>query len=357
MPCPLRYIAILGLSLLLTACDEPASEAPAPQTRRFSPAVPANLASAVPYPERNPFTVEGVELGRMLFYDPILSVNNQVSCASCHQQGKAFSDGTALSVAGVTGNPLKRHAPALLNLAWMDGLFWDGGAKDIESLVFGPITHPDEMGQDLKALASELQQHPKYPGLFRLAFGSDSITSARIARALAQFQRTLISANSRYDKYVRQEAGGQLSGPELQGLALFKQHCASCHTSDFFTDQAYHNNGLDAAFSAEFEELAFGRGRITRQQQDIGKYKTPTLRNIALTAPYMHDGRFATLDEVVEHYRTGVVSSPSLAPELKQPNGQLGIPITKEEKEKIILFLNTLTDEDFVHNQAFTNPF
>lgn len=357
MLCSLRYIAILGFGLLLTACDKPASEAPAPQARRFSPAVPANLANAVPYPERNPFTVEGVELGRMLFYDPIVSANNQVSCASCHQQDKAFSDAEALSMAGVSGNALHRHAPALINVAWMNGLFWDGGAKDLESLAFGPITHPDEMGQDLKALTIKLQQHPKYPGLFRLAFGSDSITSASIARALAQFQRTLISANSRYDKYVRQEAGVSLSTPELQGLVLFQQHCASCHTSDFFTDQAYHNNGLDHEFSEEFEELAFGRGRITRQQQDIGKYKTPTLRNIALTAPYMHDGRFATLDDVLEHYRSGVMAAPSLAPELKQPNGQLGIPITKEEKEKIILFLNTLTDQDFVQNKAFSNPF
>ncbi|MDX5481940.1 MAG: cytochrome-c peroxidase [Hymenobacteraceae bacterium] len=359
MPRPLVYIApfLYLLLLLLAACTKPGAEEASPQSQRFAPAVPANLPTAVPYPERNPFTREGVELGRMLFYDPILSASNQISCASCHQQDKAFSDGAALTTAGVTGQPLKRHAPALINLAWMNGLFWDGGAKDVESLVFGPLTHPDEMGQNLKELVQELQHHPTYPRLFRQAFGSDSVTSAGIARALAQFQRTLISASSRYDKYVRGESGGKLTTLELQGLALFRQHCTSCHATDFFTDQGYHNNGLNAVFSAADEGLALGRGRITRQQQDIGKYKTPTLRNIALTAPYMHDGRFATLEQVLEHYRSGVVPSATLAPELRQQNGQLGIPITPEEKEKIILFLHTLTDKDFTQNKAFADPF
>lgn len=353
----LRYITIASISmLLLPACNEPDAEAPAPQAKRFSPVVPGNLATAVPYPEHNPFTEEGVTLGRMLFYDPVLSANNELSCASCHQQDKAFSDGEALTSIGVSGKRLKRHAPALINLAWMNGLFWDGGAKDIESLAFGPLTHPDEMGQNLKELVLELQSQEKYRKQFRLAFGTDTITSARVAQALAQFQRTLISANSRYDKYVRGENGGHLAEQELQGMALFKQHCASCHATDFFTDNSYHNNGLDSIYSEDFEALAFGRGRISRQQQDIGKYKTPTLRNIQLTAPYMHDGRFATLEEVLDHYRTGVTWSASLAPELQQ-NGDLGIPIKQEEKKKIILFLNTLTDEDFVQNKALSNPY
>lgn len=357
MPHALRYIAACLVSLLLLpACSPTDAEEASPQAQRFAPAVPANLAAAVPYPERNPFTVEGVELGRMLFYDPILSGSNSISCASCHQQDKAFSDGVALSTAGASGKPLLRHAPALVNLAWAEGWFWDGGAKDIESLAFGPLSHPDEMNQDLQELTQELQRHAVYPRLFRLAFGSDSITAATIARALAQFQRTLISANSRYDKYVRGE-GGTLSSLELEGLELFKEHCASCHSSDFFTDYGYHNNGLDATFPDEHEELAFGRGRISLQAADIGKYKTPTLRNIALTAPYMHDGRFATLQQVLAHYQRGVQASETLAPQLRQANGKLGIPLTDAEKEKIILFLNTLTDEAFVQNKAFSNPF
>jgi len=354
----LAYTALLLLVLqLLTACSKPASDAPAPQVQRFLPPVPPNLGAEVPYPDHNPFTQAGVALGRMLFYDPILSGNNQVSCASCHQPDKAFADGKALSTAGVSGRPLQRNTPALINLAWMEGLFWDGGAKNLESLVFGPLTHPDEMGQNLKELTSELQRHATYPRLFRQAFGSDSITSANIARALAQFQRTLISANSRYDKHVRGESGEKLTLSELQGMALFRRHCAACHATDSFTDQAYHNNGLDSVFSTAAEGLAYGRGRITRRQQDVGKYKTPTLRNVALTAPYMHDGRFATLDQVLEHYRSGVMKSATLDAALKQADGQPGIPISSAEKEKIILFLNTLTDQAFLHNKAWSNPF
>lgn len=321
----------------------------------FALGVPANLATSVPYPDRNPLTHEGVALGRMLFYDPVLSKTGTVSCATCHQQEKAFTDGKALTTAGVSGKPLLRHVPSLVNLAWMPGLFWDGGAKDLESLSFGPLTHPDEMGQDLKALAQKLQQHSQYPQLFKKAFGTDSVTSAAITRALAQFQRTLISANSRYDKYVRHETGGDLSELELEGLTLFQEHCSSCHATGFFTDNSYHNNGLDSSFSPDHEALAYGRGRISGTPEDVGKYKTPTLRNIALTAPYMHDGRFQTLEEVLEHYSAGVVYSASLAPELQQ-QGRLGIPLSPSEKAKLIAFLQTLTDESFIQNSAFSKP-
>lgn len=288
-------------------------------------------------------------LGRKLFFDPMLSKNGKVSCATCHQPEKAFTDGIALTSAGVSGKPLLRHVPTLANVAWMEGLFWDGGAKDLESLSFGPLTHPDEMGQNLKELAQKLQQHKVYPALFRDAFGSDSITSAAISRALAQFQRTIISGNSRYDKYVRQEAGGTLTELELKGLVLFREHCGSCHTSDFFTDNQYHNNGLDPAYGEAHEALAFGRGRITRRPEDIGKYKTPTLRNITLTAPYMHDGRFATLEQVLQHYTAGIAMSPTLAPELQQHTIP-GIPLTTAEQQAIISFLKTLTDEEFIQN-------
>jgi cytochrome c peroxidase len=344
------YTLLVSVSLCgLISCKEAAQDVAVPVAQTFELEVPPNLAASLPYPERNPPTKEGILLGRMLFYDPILSKNGKVSCATCHQPEKAFTDGRALTTAGVSGKPLLRHVPTLANVAWMQGLFWDGGAKDLESLAFGPLTHPDEMGKNLKELAQQLRQHNKYPALFQKAFGSDSITSAAIGRALAQFQRTIISGNSRYDKYVRKEVGGTLTEPELKGLVLFRQHCSSCHTSDFFTDNHYHNNGLDNTFSDANEALEFGRGRITQAPADIGKYKTPTLRNIALTTPYMHDGRFATLEQVLEHYTTGVTPSPTLAPEL-QTQGKLGIPLTAAERESIMLFLNTLTDEAFVQN-------
>ncbi|QCR25077.1 cytochrome-c peroxidase [Pontibacter sp. SGAir0037] len=349
---------LVSLCLLqLVSCDSAPYQQSIPnQETIYLPEVPVNLAAALPYPERNPPTKEGVALGRMLFYDPILSQNGTVSCASCHQPEKAFTDGVALSRAGVSGAPLQRHVPTLVNVAWQDGLFWDGGAKDIESLTFGPLTHPDEMGQHVKELVQKLQQHEQYPQLFKKAFQTDSITSAFVTRALAQFERTLISGNSRYDRYIRNEAQGTLTSYELEGLSLFKKHCSNCHSSDLFTDNSYHNNGLDSEFSDANEALHFARGRITNQAADIGKYKTPTLRNIALTAPYMHDGRFSTLEEVLDHYSTGVTYSPSLALQLQQ-NNKLGIPLSSSDKNKIVSFLLTLTDSSFIQDKRYGNPF
>ncbi len=344
------------LLMPLVSCDTPLRYEAAPHAAALELEVPVNLPAIAAYPARNPLTEEGVALGRMLFYDPVLSKNGTVSCASCHQQDKAFSDGLALSKAGVSGEQLKRHVPSLVNLAWMNGMFWDGGAKDVESLNFGPLTHPDEMGQDLKAVAQKLQNDAHYPQLFKQAFGTDSITSAYITRALAQFERTLISGNSRYDRYVRGEANSRLNSMELEGLVLFQEHCSSCHATDLFTDNGYHNNGLDAVFPDAHEGLALGRGRVTAQQADIGKYKTPTLRNIAFTAPYMHDGRFETLEQVLEHYGSGIQVSPSLAPQL-QANGKAGIPVSTAEKEKLIAFLHTLSDGSFVNDKRFSNPF
>ncbi len=345
----------LLVTFLFAGCEGQLTDAAAPQPITFIPEAPANLAASIPQPSHNPLTAEGIALGRMLFYDTGLSANGQVSCASCHQQDKAFSDGQALTQLGVSGKALLRHAPSLANLAWMEGLFWDGGVKNLESVSFGPLTHPDEMGQDLNKLLLYLKQHPVYPAQFRSAFNTDSITTPLVFRALAQFQRTLISADSRYDRYMRQESGGELTSLELKGMALFRANCGSCHATDFFTDNQYHNNGLGSSFSEEHEQLAFGRGRITHASQDIGKYKTPTLRNITLTAPYMHDGRFNTLQEVLAHYTSGVKPSPSLATQLQQGE-KLGIALTQEEQQKIIAFMHTLTDEHFTSNPALVNP-
>jgi len=344
------------LLVFLPGCNLASEEESFPFPKGAVPAVPANLGTAVPFPERNPFTEEGILLGRKLFYNTRLSGNNQISCASCHHPSKAFSDGVALATTGVSGQQLHRNVPALQNLAWMPGWFWDGGAKDLESLALGPLTHADEMAKDLKELVRELRADAEYPKQFKAAFGTDSITSALVARALAQFQRTLISGNSAYDRYARAEAGANLRPAEVRGLALVRSACAPCHSTDFFTDQSFRNNGLDSKFSDDHEALAWGRGRITRRAEDMGKYRVPTLRNIAVTTPYMHDGRFQTLEEVLEHYRHGLVSSPTLDPIFRQPNGQLGLLLTEEEKADIISFLHTLTDRDFLKNPAIGPP-
>ncbi len=319
--------------------------------------VPANFP-VLPVHSDNPLTNEGVELGRRLFYDKRLSGNNMVSCASCHQQNLAFSDGTALTAAGVSGMSLRRNAPALINLAWLDdGFFWDGAAPNLEAQAFMPLANPDEMHQLIPGLISELKAIPDYVQRFRSAFNSD-ITDAAIAKAIAQFQRSLVSANSKYDKYRRNEPGGIYNSEERRGMELVQIKCGGCHAGELLTDNIFHNNGLDSSFTnTSFDRIFLGRYRITNNPADIGKFKTPTLRNILLTAPYMHDGRFATIDQVFDHYATGIKNSATLDPLVKQDNGNPGIPLSAVERQAILVFLQTLTDNVFITNPKFSNPF
>lgn len=297
----------------------------------------------VPQPDYNRATTHGVALGKKLFFDPLLSQNGQVSCATCHHTERSFSDGVALSTSGVSGKKLIRHAPALFNLAWMPGYFWEGGAKNLESQVFGPLEHPDEMAADLPDLIRKLNMHPEYPRLFKAAFGKDTITTQYLARALAQYERTLISDHSRYDLWIRGE-GGTLTPQELRGYQIYRTNCAACHTEGLFTDNAYHNNGLDSAFTDPAEEFIFyGRYRISLDSADIGKFKTPSLRNLSYTAPYMHDGRLATLEDVLAHYDHGVYYFPTLDPALQKQKNP-GIPLTSEEMNDLRAFLRTLDD-------------
>lgn len=324
------------------------------QEQPYQLAVPDNFPSINTFYSDNPLSKDGIELGRKLFYDVRLSGNNQVNCASCHQQDKAFSDGKALTNVGVSGITLHRHSPSLINVAWHNnGLFWDGGSTNLESQAFAPITNADEMAQNLYELEDELKQVPEYVSLFRKVF-NDTIKSNYVARALAQFQRTLISSNAKYDKFVRNEENTTLTTQELQGLNLVKTKCQHCHSTDLFTDDLYHNNGIDDDFSnTSFSNLFLGRFRITNNIADIGKYKTPTLRNVMLTAPYMHDGRFATIEDVLHHYSNGVKISTTTDPFLIPNNG---IPLTNTEKQAIIAFLHTLTDYDFISNPNFAQP-
>lgn len=326
---------------------------PVPQAAKLQ--VPGNFPLAEEHPD-NPMTIEGIELGRKLFYDVRLSGNNKISCASCHRQDLAFSDGLALSNAGVSGAALQRHAPALFNLAWSkNGLFWDGGSKNLESQAFGPLTAVDEMHQDLYQLERELKQVPEYVTAFKLVFGEE-IRSANVAKALSQFQRTLISAGSRYDQYRRSEKEGSLTTMELEGMQVVGRKCKGCHSGEMFTDDAYHNNGLDNSFSDEYEGTFQGRFRVSFDPADIGKFKTPSLRNVALTAPYMHDGRFKNLDQVLDHYQSGVKLTATTDPFVLQNSGQAGIPMTAFEKEAILAFLGSLSDYEFIHNKKISNP-
>jgi cytochrome c peroxidase len=360
-------LAVL-LAATLASCEQaadPDPEGPVVPPTPYALVVPSHFPAAVPSPADNPLTVEGVALGRQLFYETALSANSTISCASCHQQALAFTDGRARAQ-GVNGTVSPRSAMSLANLAWEPRLTWDGAASSLESQARIPIENPVEMHQSLSAGVARLQAHSAYPALFRKAFGSKVITEENVLKALAQFERTLVSGNSRYDQFRRGNRTA-LSSYEQQGLVLFTTHpdagarirggnCSDCHAGDLQSDHAFRNNGLDASFTD------LGLGLQTGQATDNGKFRVPSLRNIALTAPYMHDGRLATLADVLDHYNEHVVmNSPNVDPlllngsnDVRGPGYPLGL--TVDEKAKIVAFLRTLTDTDFINDPRFSRP-
>ena len=337
-------VAILFvIPLLFVACDKGEDEIPA--ATPYTLVIPQGLPP-MNIPSNNPLTVEGVALGKRLFYDPILSANNTQSCASCHLQETGFSESSQFST-GIDGIQGERNAMPLMNLGWQTKFFWDGGANGLESQVIGPITNPIEMHETMENVVAKLNAHAEYPELFKAAFGSAEASSQNIMRAIAQFERTLISGNSKYDQYMRGETF--LSSQELNGLSLFtdmeKGDCSHCHSlGSTFSDFEFRNTGLDSI------PLDEGRYLITLNQGDRGKFKTPSLRNVELTAPFMHDGRFQTLLECVQHYNTGFRYSANLDPNLSfAVKGRM----TQQEMEDLVAFMKTLTDMEFVNNPAF----
>ncbi len=309
----------------------------------------------LPVPADNPLTHAGVDLGRRLFYDPLLSGNGTQSCASCHRQDLAFTDGKAVSV-GAEGRALDRNSMSLVNLAWSAPYFWDGRAPTLEILALQPIAHPDELNQDLDALIEELRAHPDYPARFAAAFPAQGLAQETVARALAQFLRTLVSFNSRAD--LLDEGGTELTPLELRGNALMvdglpkgapdrvQDICDACHKHSagvknaasemgLFTTAELKNNGLEAD----------------------GRFKVPTIRNVALTAPYMHDGRLADLDAVLVHYNEQMVGGP----ELEEPLGRGGQPkrmdMAAEDRAAVAAMLGVFTDPVFLVNPAYSDPF
>ncbi len=328
---------MLFLLCLVTSCSSTNTHTPI----RYATHFPAPQ----PSPTRNPQTEKGIALGKKLFFDPVLSRSGKISCASCHLPSMSFSDGKATSTAGESGKPLARNTPPLINLAWQNRFFWDGGVKNLESLPFAALTNPNEMGTDLRQLVQYLNDHVAYRKAFEEVFDIPRVSSAYIARALAQYQRTLVSDNSFYDK-AQQDTS--LQSPSFKkAMKIFTNKCGNCHQPPLFTDHHFHNNGLDSHFPTANEDERAGRYRITLDSADLGKYKTPTLRNLVFTAPYMHDGRFASLTEVLDHYQSGVNHSPTLAPALQS------LTLTPSDRENILYFLHTLTDSSFVSNPDF----
>jgi cytochrome c peroxidase len=294
---------------------------------------------------RNPLTAEKIELGRALFYDPILSRNNTISCNSCHSQFTAFAHVDHALSHGIDNKTGTRNAPALMNLAWQKVFMWDGAINHLDMQALAPISNALEMDSKIDGLAIKLQQAKIYPSLFYKAFRDSIITAEHTLKAISQFMLTLVSSNSKYDSVMRKQT--QFTDQENNGYKLFKQNCSTCHTEPLFTNLDFENNGLPVDTTLN----DYGRMKRTQNPNDSLKFKVPTLRNIEFSYPYMHDGRFKRLNDVLKHYTSGVQSSKTLSKNLQKP-----IVLTSNEKVDLIAFLLTLTDKFFLFNPTYSFP-
>ena len=295
--------------------------------------------------KNNPLTEEGFQLGRYLFYDPLLSKDGTISCSSCHLQATGFTHVDHDLSHGIDGKIGVRNSLTLQNLAWNKTFMWDGGINHLDVQAIAPITSEVEMNETLENVVAKLEQSEKYTSLFEKAFGTKKITGQLTLKALSQFVVSLKTTNSKYDKVIQKK--DSFSEMEQKGYALFKKNCASCHKEPLFTSDSFKNNGLPK--DAFLNDL--GRMKITQNPKDSLLFKVPTLRNIEFTFPYMHDGRFKTLSEVVKHYNFGIQQSSTLSKELKKP-----LDLSENERTEIIAFLKTLSDKEFLFNSRYSYP-
>ena len=375
---PLRSVLLLVVMTVLAMACNKGEEHPLIPVHKATPyeiKIPFGFPLKLNIPEDNPMTVEGIELGRYLFYDGRISGNaepdKRMSCGTCHLQENAFECGidhpdfTGGHPHGVTGIHTQQLMLPLFNLVWNhNGYLWNGFVRNdnpdpllrnIEALTYMSIIAPHEMNSDTNKAKEMIQNTPGYPELFKNAFGTEEVTVDRMGKAIAQFIRTIISTDSRFDKYMRGEL--QLTDAELNGFVLFTTEegadCFHCHGgfgNPLFTTHLYYNNGKDTLFSDGRDRYA-----VTGDLRDIGAYKAPTLRNIELTAPYMHDGRFSTLDEVIEFYSHHVLNSPYINPLMHHvANG--GTQLIASEKADLKAFIQSLRDDSFLVNPAFSPP-
>ncbi len=318
------------------------------RVRLYAPdPIPFSIPPGWPKPTTNVFaknklTEQGFQLGKQLFYDGKLSKDGEISCASCHQHFAAFSNFDHDLSHGVNNSFTNRNAPALMNLAWMKEMHWDGSINHLEVQPLSPLTAPNEMGEALNQVIDKLKKDSLYQRLFKAAFGDATINSQRMLKALTQFTGSLVSANSKYDKVMRGEAS--FAAYEARGYELFKQHCAGCHREPLFTDNSFRNNGLALN---RFNDI--GRQTITNLSSDSLKFKVPSLRNVQVTFPYMHDGSIYSLYQVVDHYRKGIDTTQSTLDRSLRNRIQL----TNKERTEIVFFLYTLTDSSFIKNPRF----
>lgn len=293
--------------------------------------------------KNNTLTKTGFILGRKLFYETRLSKDNSTSCGSCHQNFAAFANADHSLSHGVYGLLGTRNSPPLFNLNWHTSFMWDGGVNHIEVQPLAPIENPVEMDETLNSIIAKLEADDTYKRMFSDAFGSTLINSERIFKALAQFMGAMVSANAKYDRYMRKNPSANFSAEELAGLAVFENKCAACHKAPLFTDFSFRNKGLRPGAVNDS-----GRAHITSKAEDLYKFKVPSLRNLKYTAPYMHDGRYASIDQVLDQMSEDVFESPTLDPLMKD-----GISLSDQEKSDLKAFLNTLNDESFVSDKRF----
>ncbi len=324
--------------MLIVACKREEHPRIQSETWSFDLDIPLGFP-APPVPENNPLTHAGVELGKKLFFDPQLSADNTISCGTCHQPQLSFAENIAIS-AGVNQTEGIRNAPSLANVAYQHGLFAEGGIPSLELQAVAPITEVHEMNMNFIDLMHRLESDDVYVDLFQKAYQTPP-TAESTVKALASFQRTLLSGNSRFDQYYYQGKTEALNASEIRGMELFfdkETYCSSCHSGFLFTDQTFANIGLYTAY----EDV--GRARLTADPADVGKFKVPSLRNIAVTAPYMHNGSMQTLEEVVEHFNSGGVGHEN------QHNLVKPLNIDDQQRADLVNFLHSLTDESFLHN-------
>jgi len=363
------YVFLVVIGLTLVACDEdPIVINPVNNDLINIPFNPVSVTLDIPFhlgkmviPEDNPLTKDGIELGRYLFYDPILSGDSTLSCAGCHKIEHGFADLTATSM-GITGQNGKRNSMSLINVGFSNtGLFWDGRSPNLEAQALVPVEDPIEMNAYWPDVVEKLKSHSEYPAMFRKAFGIESsskITKELVAKALAQFERTILSTNSKYDKIQQEIPGYKYTDEELLGLALFidgeplvpDAECFHCHNLNLTSSSLYFNNGIQIAETIE-EFKDPGRGGFTGNILDYGTMKVPSLRNILFSAPYMHDGRFENLDQVLEHYNSGGHHSPNINANIYKLN------LNQEELDALKAFILTFQDTSFMHNPALKSPF
>lgn len=351
-----QLIYILFLALTMLSCSSEITEGeivdegytPLPNPE-LNVVIPSNFPDLTYDMAQNPPTEKGFELGKKLFFDGRLASDGVVSCGFCHIQDFSFTHHTHITSHGVDGQIGDRNAMPLHNLAFATDFNWDGAATFLDSQPIIPITAEKEMNETISNVIAKLKADEAYPSMFWDAFGTEGVTTERMFKALSQFMIMMVAGNSKYDKWQRGETV-TLTENENAGRILFDSKCASCHSGSLQTDNSFRNNGL--ALDPEFMDM--GREVVTGLPADKRKFKVPSLRNIEITFPYMHDGRISSLEGVLDHYTSGVEDSPTLDDNLRQPDGSLGILITPQEKLQLIAFLKTLTDNDFLQDDRFS---